>query len=169
MSLTYLVLHFILDHGILVSREPQTPPKKATKPSSFDKTPFKTKQEFDSNLNRKLDSLRPRMRELVQRAEDVSFLIPSWRPGPDFDQSTAEFLSGLQIPDFPVNQPNLLLHNLGEVKTNMDRERQVHMQNIFHLSKTMYVISGFDHLAITHLFITACLSTPVVRVKPVSC
>jgi hypothetical protein len=86
------------------------------------------------------------MRELVQKAGDVSCLIPSWRTHRDFDQKEmAAHVAQLQIPSMG-GTPSFLLHDLGEEKTRMDRDRLARLPDVFRPDEDVCVPPGFDNL-----------------------
>jgi hypothetical protein len=114
-------------------------PRKDKGVEDFDETPPKTKQELDSELNKQLNSLRPRMKDLVKNAEDVSFLVPSWEPSSQIPRDIAEHLSQMQIPGVPSERPNLLLHDLGEEKDDLDRKRFKRIPEVFCMDQNVFV------------------------------
>jgi hypothetical protein len=80
------------------------------------------------------------MQELVKNAKHVPSLIPSWKPGPSADKGLAEHVSKLCIPTFVGGQPSLLLHDLGEERTDLDQRYAAHIQNIFSFATHTYVV-----------------------------
>ncbi|PVF94282.1 hypothetical protein CPB86DRAFT_740793 [Serendipita vermifera] len=131
----------------------RTPLQSYTRLNGLDQNPVKFKEEFDLDLNKKLDELRPRMRELVQRAGDVSYLIPDWVPGPHIDKEAAEYFSKLHIPGVPRDRPSLLLHRLGEQPTANEKtsttlqwvfntHRNVMLINTSGTGKTRFLLDG---------------------------
>jgi hypothetical protein len=139
--------HYVfLEPGIAISRTLQIPRRKFKVNRTSSESIFKTKHEFDFELKQKLDEFRPKMRELVQKAGDVSSLIPSWRTHRDFDQKEmAEHVAQLQMPSM-VGRPSFLLHDLGEEKTKMDRDRLARVSDVFRLDEDVYVPPDFDSL-----------------------
>ncbi|PVF94287.1 hypothetical protein CPB86DRAFT_49890 [Serendipita vermifera] len=123
-----------------IKTQPRTPPQSYTMPNGFDQTPIKSKEEFDLNVDKKLDELRPRMRELVQHAGDISHLIPDWVPGPHIDKEAAEYFSKLHIPGIPTDRPSLLLHRLGE-RPSANEKTSTTFQAVFHMHNNIMLIN----------------------------
>ena len=82
-----------------------------------------------------LEECRPRMRELVQNADNISSFLPLWKPR---DEALDEHISEPGIPDVS-GRPSLLLHNLGEEKNDQDRDFTACILNIFCLYSHMCV------------------------------
>jgi hypothetical protein len=135
VSCTYLLLYSLLTI-ILSLVDPKAPQISDTELMYLIMSSPKTKKQ---DLKRKLNEFRPRMRSLIENADDVSFVIPTWQPSADFDQDMATHLSKLKIPGVPMNRPNLLLHNLGEERTKNDRDRLARIPTIFRPEDNTYV------------------------------
>jgi hypothetical protein len=86
------------------------------------------------------------MQVLVKNAKNLPSLLPSWQPLTD---ELAEHISGLRIPTVSGGQPSLLLHDLGEVKDDLDRDRITRIPDIFsfayHTCVTSHLMDVFTH------------------------
>jgi hypothetical protein len=71
------------------------------------------------------------MKTLVENAHHVPLLLPSWKPDPSVDKQSAEHISRLCIPMDQNGRPSLLLHDLGEERNDLDRERVTRISEIF--------------------------------------
>jgi hypothetical protein len=96
-------------------------------------------EDFDANLNSFLEQCRPTMRRLVMNAKHVPSLIPSWNPAPSADKGLAEHISKLCTPTGEDSRPSLLLHDLGEEKSALDKERVARIPHIFSFGSHMCV------------------------------
>jgi len=90
-----------------------------------------------------------RMQEIVKDAEKVSSLIPSWAPK-DADHGQKLHMSKLAIP-VVGGAPSLLLHALGEERTELDKERAKHISDIFTFDKPVCVRNSTRFLRLAHL------------------
>jgi hypothetical protein len=110
-----------------------TPPNHPTKGdanSPLQHTPPKSRDDFDRTISEFLTKCRPRMRELVENADTVQSFFRSWSPGPSVDEKLAKHISGLCIPRIG-GLPSLLLHDLGEERDDLDRDRSARIPDIF--------------------------------------
>ncbi|PVF94285.1 hypothetical protein CPB86DRAFT_49855 [Serendipita vermifera] len=80
------------------------------------------------------------MRELVENAGDVSYLIPNWKPDPSIDEEMAEHFSRLCIPADPRERPCLLLHRLGECPKT-DANHSPHFHDIFQMDSNVLLLN----------------------------
>lgn len=78
------------------------------------------------------------MQELVQKAHNVSSFLPSWPPPDDTDATFAKHIEGLAIPSVD-ELPSLLLHDLGEKKDDLDKERIERIPLVFSINRHMCV------------------------------
>ena len=77
------------------------------------------------------------MKELVMSANNFFSSLPYWEPDPSAD---AVFnISKLCMPAIGENRPSLLLHNLGENKTNLEQERILRIPSISRRQEHTYV------------------------------
>ena len=88
-------------------------------------------EEFDAIIDKFLNQCRPRMRELVKNANHIPSLLPSWESSGSSTDELAKHISGLGIPTVSSGQPSLLLHDLGEEKDDLDRDRIARIPEIF--------------------------------------
>jgi hypothetical protein len=100
---------------------PKTPTARFP-PDGLEHTPAKSRDEVDCKIQGFLDSCRDRMRELLEKAGDVSSLLPMWKFDSSVDKQLAGHISNLRIPAV-ANAPSLLLHGLGE--DNLTRIRMI--------------------------------------------
>ena len=82
------------------------------RPSS---TLHKSGDQFGAEIKDFLDECRPGMCTLLEKATNLSLLLPSWELDPPVDEKLASHISKLRIPKVS-NWPSLLLHDQGEVK-----------------------------------------------------
>ena len=101
-------------------------------------TPPKTLKEVRVTINTFFKKHRPRMQTLLVNAGDVPLLLPSWKLGPSADEGLAKHVSGLCIPTVSGGLPSLLLHDLGEQKYALDRERIARIPDIFSFAGHTY-------------------------------
>jgi hypothetical protein len=94
-------------------------------------TPAMPDAEFDAMINKFLNDCRPTMRKLVENAKNIPSLLPSWKLSPSADPNLAQHISELCIPTVSGGRPSLLLHDLGEEKSNLDRDRIARIPHIF--------------------------------------
>lgn len=90
------------------------------------------------------------MQELVKNAGDVTSLLRPWELDPSSDGKLAKHIRELCIPKVSGGQPSLLLHKLGEVVDNLDRDRLERIPRIFdadsHVCVFSHSIDVFYHL-----------------------
>jgi hypothetical protein len=108
-----------------------TTPENKTDDQTLIHTPPKTIKELRGTINAFVEKHRPRMQTLLANAGDVSLLLPSWKLGPSADEGLAKHVSGLGIPTDLGGQPSLLLHDLGEQKYDLDKERIARIPDFF--------------------------------------
>jgi hypothetical protein len=107
---------------------------------SLKHTPVKaSKEEFDHVIDSFLTKCRPTMRALVEKAGDVPSFLPSWEPPSFADEELSRHVSGLRIPVVSSGRPSLLLHELGEEKSKLDKDRTARIPAIFSFSHHTYV------------------------------
>ena len=63
-------------------------------------------------------------------ANDIASLLPSWKPKQSADATLKRHVSELHIPAVG-GRPSLLLHNLGEERTELDKNRISRIPDIF--------------------------------------
>jgi len=97
--------------------------------------------EIDKLIDQFLSKHRPRIQELVNSVDDIPSFLPSWKPGPSADEAFKRHMSKLCIPAIGGNRPSLLLHNLGEDKTELEKERISRIPRIFRPEEHTYVAS----------------------------
>jgi hypothetical protein len=118
---------------------------------TFQHTPTKPTEEVDAIISEFLDRCRPRMQVLVKNANHVPSLLPSWKPNTSIGK-LAEHISGLAIPIVRSGQPSLLLHDLGEEKDDLDKDRIARIPDIFsfgyHTCVTSHLMDVFTDLVI---------------------
>jgi hypothetical protein len=76
------------------------------------------------------------MQMLVKEANHLPSLLRTWKPELE---NLAEHISELRIPLTSGGQPSLLLHDLGEEKDELDRDRIRRIPDIFSFANHMYV------------------------------
>ncbi len=74
-------------------------------------------------------------------ANDIPSFLPSWQPEPSADDALKQHMSKLCIPAVRGNRPSLLLHNLGEDKTRLEKERISRIPDIFCSGEHRYAAS----------------------------
>lgn len=94
-------------------------------------TPVKAKQETSRIIEEFLNDHRVQMRELVKQACCGESPFSFWKPESPTDTKLAEHLSELAIPTLASGRPSLLLHDLGEEKDTLDRDRTRRIPEIF--------------------------------------
>jgi hypothetical protein len=109
----------------------QTIPENKTDDQTLIHTSIKTIKELHVTINTFIGKHRLRMQTLLANAGDVPLLLPSWQLGPSADEGLAKHVSGLCIPTISGGRPSLLLHDLGEQKYALDRERIARIPDIF--------------------------------------
>jgi len=101
---------------------------------TYKHTPPRPRSETETAVRQTLDEYRPKMKELVTSARNVTPLIPSWQlPGTEgypANEDLAEHIQQLAIPSVD-GAPALLLHHLGEAITAQDRQRMERIPQIF--------------------------------------
>jgi hypothetical protein len=103
---------------------------------SLQHTPPKRREELDSDIKSFLDDCRLQMQKLVKEANHLPSLLPTWKGG---HEDLAEHISKLGIPLISGGQPSLLLHDLGEEKDKLDRDRTERIPDIFSFANHRYV------------------------------
>jgi hypothetical protein len=106
---------------------------------AFHHTPAKSREEFDRIIDGFLTKCLPRVRELVENANHVPSFLPSWELGPSADENLAKHISELCIPTVSGGRPSLLLHDLGEERKDLDKDRIARIPNIFSFAYHTYV------------------------------
>ena len=81
------------------------------------------------------------MQELVKSANNIPSFLLSWEPDPSADEAFKRYMSKLCIPAIGENRPCLLLHNLGEDKTKLEKERMSRFPGVFRRQEHTYVAS----------------------------
>jgi hypothetical protein len=126
-------------YSVAPGRQPSTPENK-TNPlddAILQHTPSKPGEEIDSVIDDFLEKHRPRMKALVENANHIPSLIPSWKLDDSADELLAKHVSELCIPTVSGGQPSLLLHDLGEERTGMDKQRAARIPHIFSFASHM--------------------------------
>jgi len=77
------------------------------------------------------------MRELLERSNDPSSLLPVWNLGSSADEQLARHIANLRIP-IVSGQPSLLLHALGEV----NESQKWYISEIFSTSHVRHLMSN---------------------------
>ena len=124
------------------------------------------REAFDARVNNFLEKCRPTMQKLVTNANHLPSLLPSWKPGPSADKDLAAHISTLHIPTGSDRAPSLLLHDLGEVKGGMDKERMARIPQIFSFGSHMCVIHLSVYVLPINDTLPGCSSTPLDPAKP---
>jgi len=80
------------------------------------------------------------MWQLIMSANDPPLLLPSWKPDQIANDTLERCMSELHIPTVR-GRPSLLLHNLGEERTKLDKNCDLQIPDIFLHGQHMYVTS----------------------------
>jgi len=107
--------------------------------NGFQSTPEKSKKDFQDSIQLFLDDCRPAMETLVSMAGDISSFMASWTPSSSMHPSLSDHIRQLNIPRDKGGLPSLLLHNLGEEKSDLDRLRASRIPGIFSSTNTCVV------------------------------
>jgi hypothetical protein len=118
-----------------------------------------------NDINKVLGSYREQMHLLVLNADHVPSLIPSWTPAESTSEEQKTRISNLAIPAVG-GAPSLLLHDLGEERMGLDKERDKHISNVFSLDKSVCVRNSTRLSRLVHLDAPDCLSTPPAPERP---
>ena len=95
-------------------------------------TPEKDMKDFEDSIQEFLDECRPGMETLVSKAGDIPSFMPSWAPGPmDSVPHLSDHILRLKIPRDKGGLPSLLLHDLGEEKSDLDKLRASRIPGVF--------------------------------------
>jgi hypothetical protein len=106
------------------------------------------------------------MKTLVENAKHVPSLLASWKPGPSADKDLAKHISELCIPTASDGRPSLLLHDLGEERNDLDRERVERIPDIFSFANhTCVTYHSMKLLPSSDLVVPVYSSTPPDPVK----
>ena len=99
-------------------------------------TSERTRTQIQDEILEFVDQRREKMRQLLENAHDVSSLIPSWVPGHSNHLADADFVDNISKLAIPVvNQvPSLLLHDIGEERTDLDQEQAERISRVFSFS-----------------------------------
>ena len=113
---------------------------------SSDDLPLKRSQftppsEINKVIDQFLSKCRPHIQELVNSVDDIPLFLPSWKLDPSADEAFKCHISKLCIPAIGQNRPSLLLHNLGENKTKLEKEHISRIPGVFRHWEHMYVAS----------------------------
>lgn len=79
------------------------------------------------------------MRELVEKADHIPLFLPLWEPKSVTDENFAKHISGLCIPFVSCGRPRLLLHDLREEMSDLDKDRTARIPDIFAFACNTYV------------------------------
>jgi hypothetical protein len=107
------------------------------------------------------------MRYLVKNADDIPTFLPSWIPNLPTDEDLAKHIANLRIPAVSGGRPSLLLHDLGEENSNLDRDRTARIPDIFSFAYHTYVIRNLVNFF--NLFIVESSSTRLDLERQNSC
>jgi len=120
--------------------------------NGFQPTPEKSKQDFQDAIQLFLNDCRPAMETLVSMAGDIPSFMASWTPSSSMHPSLSDHIRRLNIPRDKGGLPSLLLHNLGEEKTDLDRLRASRIPGIFSNNNTCVVYFVMVHFHISCVF-----------------
>ena len=134
MSLSYKLALLMADPVAKFHTRQMTPENKTDEIHTLPKTI----NEVRITINTFIKKHRPRMQILLVNAGDILLLLPSWKLGPSADEGLAKHVSGLCIPTVSGGLPSLLLHDLGEQKYVLDRERIARIPDIFSFADHTY-------------------------------
>jgi hypothetical protein len=98
-----------------------------------ERTPVQSHADVEADVTSFMEGFRPTMRRLVKNASHLSSLLPTWQPDPSADKDLIENISKLRIPVVD-GKPSLLLHDLGEEKGDIDKQRVAHIWDIMSFS-----------------------------------
>lgn len=119
----------------------------------FQHTAEKGKKDFQDSIQVFLDDCRPAMETLVSKAGHIPSFMPSWTPGSSMDPRLSDHILRLNIPqDSKGGLPSLLLHDLGEEKSDLDKLRASRIPGIFSNHNTCVV-----HFVMVHFTYRAFL------------
>ena len=122
-------------------------------PNVLQHTPEKGKEDFRDSIQEFFDECRPEMETLVSKAGDIPSFMPSWTPGSmDSVPHLSDHILRLNIPQDKGGLPSLLLHDLGEEKSDLDKLRASRIPGIFSNHNTCVV-----HFVVVHLTYRAFL------------
>jgi hypothetical protein len=105
----------------------------------FQPTTEKPKKDFQDSIQLFLDDCRPAMETLVSKAGDVPSFMPSWTPGSSMNPLLSDHIRQLSIPKDKGGLPSLLLHDLGNEESDLDKLRASHIPRIFSNNNTCVV------------------------------
>jgi len=128
---------------------------------SFQQTPEKSKKDFQDSIWVFLNDCRPAMETLVSKAGDIPSFMPSWKPSTSMDSRLSDHIRQLDIPRDKGGLPSLLLHDLGEEKSDLDRVRASHIPGIFSNTNTCVV-----HVVMVHFHISCVLGYSLTHLDP---
>jgi hypothetical protein len=115
-------------------------------------TPEKGKKDFQDSIQLFLNDCRPAMETLVSKAGDIPSFMASWTPGSSMDPRLSDHIRRLNIPRDKGGLPSLLLHDLGEEKSDLDRLRASRIPGIFSNINTCVVHFVMVHFHISCVF-----------------
>ena len=93
------------------------------------------------------------METLASKAGDIPSFMPSWTPGPmDSVPHLEDHMLRLKIPQDKSGLPSLLLHDLGEEKSDLDKLRASRIPGIFSNNNTCVVHFVMVHFHISCVF-----------------
>ena len=118
----------------------------------FQQTPEKGKKDFQDSIWVFLNDCRPAMETLVSKAGDIPSFMPSWKPSTSMDPRLSDHIRQLNIPRDKGGLPSLLLHDLGEEKSDLDRVRASRIPSIFSNTNTCVVHFVMVHFHISCIF-----------------
>ena len=116
---------------------------------SFQRTPEKDKKDFQDSIQLFLNDCRPAMETLVSKAGNIPSLMPSWTPSSSMPSRLSDHIRRLNIPQDKGGLPSLLLHDLGEEKSDLDRLRASRIPRIFSTNNTCvvyFMMRTFSHI-----------------------
>ena len=90
-------------------------------------TPGKSKKDFQDSIQLFLDDCRPAMKTLVSKAGHIPSFMASWTPSASMDPRLSDHILRLNISQDKGGLPSLLLHDLGEEKSDLDKLRASHI------------------------------------------
>src|SRR5271154_5508782 len=99
------------------------------------------------------------MKKLLEEAGHVPSLIPSWKPDERTSEDLAKHISELCIPINSAGNPNMLLHDLGEERDDLDAQRNARIPNILSsthhtcVNVTFINLFHFDNLLVSRILI----------------
>ena len=124
----------------------------------FQHTPEKSKKDFQDSIRLFLDDCRPAMKTLVSKAGHIPSFMASWTPGASIDPRLSDHILRLNIPQDKGGLPSLLLHDLGEEKSDLDKLRASRIPGIFSNKNTCVV-----HFVMVHFTYRAFLGYSLIH------